>query len=341
MARSQKSIYIPAERGTIRPTIDSGVLRLSQYVETFRGQVSGAPLDTVQFGQGSVSYGGSIQIAQMNSYSECLLASMIRDKGITDSITEPGDYGRRFLLGERISDRNDQFLIDNRPIPQMGTGARSLLMIIMALIHPDYTTVLIDEPELFLEPRLQKALRGLFMQKGIEKRIVAATHSHLFLNRAEDQYDHNFYFDNATDTITNLKVTITKTDLRDLTFRLLGASFDDLMLPENYLVVEGGSDYIFLSKVAQLIDDVRATKLQVVYVQGVQNALPSINAIAEMIRPYYAEESIYSQRVVCLIDEPANESEKKSAAGVERCLNKEDDHRFFTLGRDQAGKKLD
>ena len=71
---------------------------------------------------------------------------------------------------------------------------------------------------------------------------MAATHSHLFLNRVEDQYDHNFYFDDATGTTANLTATITKTDLRDLTFRLLGASFDDLMLPENYLVVEGGSD---------------------------------------------------------------------------------------------------
>ena len=92
----------------------------------------------------------------MNSYSECLLASMVRDKGITDSINELGDYVRLFLLGEKIHDRNDQFLIDNRSITQMGTGARSLLMIIMALIHPDYTTVLIDEPELFLDHDYRK-----------------------------------------------------------------------------------------------------------------------------------------------------------------------------------------
>jgi predicted ATP-dependent endonuclease of OLD family len=223
----------------------------------------------------------------------------------------------------------------------MGTGARSLLMIIMALIHPDYTTVLIDEPELFLEPRLQKALRDLFMQKATEKRIVAATHSHLFLNRAEDQYNHNFYFDDATDTMTILKVTTTKTDLRDLTFKLLGASFSDLMLPENYLVVEGGSDYIFLSKVAQLIDSVKATKLQTAYVQGIQNALPSVNAIAEMIRPYYAEESVYSERIVCLIDEPKNKDEERSAAEIERSLNKADDQRFFKLGKDQSGEALD
>ena len=341
LVQSQNSIYIPAERGTVRPTLDSGILQLRQYVEAFKTNVTGAPLDTMQFGHGRVSYGSAVPIAQMNSYLECLLPSMIRDKGITDSITELGQYVKQFLLGEKINDRNDELLIDNRPITQMGTGARSLLMVIMALIHPDYTTILIDEPELFLEPRLQKALRDLLMQKATEKRIVAATHSHLFLNRAEDQYDHNFYFDDATDTITNLKVITTKTDLRDLTFKLLGASFSDLMLPENYLVVEGGSDYIFLSRVAQLIDSVKATKLQIAYVQGIQNAPPSVNAIAEMIRPYYAEESVYSERIVCLIDEPKNKSEERSAAEIEHCLNKADNQRFFKLGKDQWGEKLD
>jgi hypothetical protein len=340
LTKLQNSIYIPAERGTVRPTIDSGILPLNQYIEAFKTQASGAPLDTAHFGQGRVGYGGSVQTTQMNSYLECLLPSMIRDRGVTDSITELRDYVKRFLLGESINDRGDQLLIDNRPITQMGTGARSLLMIIMALIHPDYTTVLIDEPELFIEPRLQKALRDLFMQKGAEKRVVAATHSHLFLNRAVDQYDHNFYFDDAADTTRTLKVTTTKSDLRDLTFRLLGASFSDLMLPENYLIVEGGSDYIFLSRVAQLVDSVKATKLQIAYVQGIQNAPPSVNAIAEMIRPYYAEESVYSERIVCLIDEPINKSEERSAAEIKHRLNKAGNQRFFTLGQDQSGTKL-
>ncbi len=341
LTQAQNSIYIPAERGTVCPTIHSGILPLNQYVDAFKSTVSGAPLDTRQLGHGSNSYGSTIQINQMNSYLEYLLPSMVRDNGITDSIIELRDYVKQFLLGESINDRGDELLIDNRSITQMGTGARSVLMIIMALIHPNYTTVLIDEPELFLEPRLQKALRDLLMQKATEKRIVAATHSHLFLNRAEDQYDHNFYFDGATDTTMNLKVTSTKTDLRDLTFKLLGASFSDLMLPENYLVVEGGSDFILLSRVAQLIDSTKATKLQIAYVQGIQNAPPSVNAIAEMIRPYYAEESVYSERIVCLIDEPKNKGEERSAAEIERCLNKAGNQRFFKLGKDQSGEKLD
>jgi len=82
LAQLQHSIYIPAERGTVRPTLDSGILPLNQYVEAFKTQASGGPLDTAHLGQGRVGYGGSVQINQMNSYLECLLPSMIRDKGL-------------------------------------------------------------------------------------------------------------------------------------------------------------------------------------------------------------------------------------------------------------------
>src|SRR2546430_5231764 len=96
LVQSQNSIYIPAERGIVRPTLDSGTLQLRQYVDTFRNRVSSGPLDTVQFGRGSVSFGSSAQVREIDSYSECLLSSMIRDKGITDSITELGQYVKQF-----------------------------------------------------------------------------------------------------------------------------------------------------------------------------------------------------------------------------------------------------
>src|SRR6266566_2769699 len=62
LAQSQNSIYIPAERGIVRPTLDSGILQLRQYVDAFRAQVSGAPLDIAQFGNGRINYGSQAQI---------------------------------------------------------------------------------------------------------------------------------------------------------------------------------------------------------------------------------------------------------------------------------------
>jgi hypothetical protein len=339
-SQSPNSLYIPAERGVVQPTIGSGTLGLGQYVNTFKANVQSAPLDVRQLGSGGVAFGTSVRFAEMNGYNECLLPSMIRDKGITTSITELAEYVKSFSLGEQVNDRNDDLLIDNRSITQMGTGARSLLMIIMALIHPDYTTILIDEPELFLEPRAQKALRGLLIQKGAEKRIVVATHSHLFLNRIKDQYEHNFYLDNDVSTSTTLKKTSNKSDLRNLTFKLLGASFDDLMLPENYLIVEGAGDSVVMTKVLELIDTEKAAKIQVAYAQGIQNAPTSVNAISEMVRPYYAEDSIYRDRIVCLIDEPVNRQEENKAAEIERNLNTDSDKRFFKLGTNPSGDKL-
>ncbi len=36
LAQSQNSIYIPAERGTVCPTLHSGILPLNQYVQAFK-----------------------------------------------------------------------------------------------------------------------------------------------------------------------------------------------------------------------------------------------------------------------------------------------------------------
>lgn len=126
-----------------------------------------------------------------------------------------------------------------------------------------------------------------------------------------------------------------------LTFRLLGASFDDLMLPENYLIVEGWSDFIFMKKVIELIDQKKSEKIQILYVQGIQNAPFSVNAIAEMIRPYYAEDSLYRDRIVCIIDEPKNTAENKSASKIDARLNISGNQRFFKMGKDKNGINLD
>src|ERR1051326_2511563 len=179
---AQNSIYLPAERGIVRPTFNSSTIPLKQYVDAFRNRIAGGPLDAAELSSGSTPRGGGFTYEEVNSYSQGLLPSMMRSKGIKRSTTELEQYVRQFLLGDEVDDQEDQLLIDKRSITQMGTGARSLLLVIMALIHPGYITILIDEPELFLEPRLQKALRDLFVEKATEKRIVVATHSHLFLN---------------------------------------------------------------------------------------------------------------------------------------------------------------
>jgi predicted ATPase len=64
-----------------------------------------------------------------------------------------------------------------------GSGLRGLLPILAALTHPNIQVVLIDEPEISLEPRLQKVLRDVLVEKSEQKVIVIATHSHLFLHR--------------------------------------------------------------------------------------------------------------------------------------------------------------
>lgn len=340
--RTNESIYIPAERGLVRPTTDSGLPAIDQFVDSFRSQVREQPLNSAQMSFGSMAHGVSFAPNEVQGYTQALLAALARSKGLVSSFTELRQYVADFGLGSSIDTHNDSILIDSQPISQLGTGARSLLTIILAIIHPSYKTILVDEPELFLEPRNQKLLVAFFREFSDKKRIIVATHSHLFLNRKEGEYGHNFYLPIETSGDFSIKSVKEKGELRELTFNLLGASFDDLMLPENYLVVEGDSDKVFMEKVLRLLGREKAQKVQIIFAQGIINTSNVVKAVREMIRPFYAEDSAYKSRVVCLVDGPKNKDEIKTIAGLEKVLNNISGNRCFTLGNDNTtGDALD
>lgn len=65
-----------------------------------------------------------------------------------------------------------------------GTGVRGLYPIVAALTDPELRAILIDEPELSLEPTLQRALRDVLVEHANSGRaVIVSTHSHLFLDR--------------------------------------------------------------------------------------------------------------------------------------------------------------
>jgi predicted ATPase len=66
-----------------------------------------------------------------------------------------------------------------------GAGLRGLFSILSALTTGEVQLLLIDEPELGLEPQLQRALRDVPREEARERMVIIATHSHLFLNRED------------------------------------------------------------------------------------------------------------------------------------------------------------
>jgi hypothetical protein len=114
----------------------------------------------------------------------------------------------------------------------------------------------IDEPELGLSPKVQKALATLLYDPESRaqnfphlKQVIVSTHSHLFLDRRA--FSSNFNVQKANDLLTMEQVT-TVSAFHALQFRLLGNDLESLFLPSAIVFVEGDADIIFMARVIAL-----------------------------------------------------------------------------------------
>lgn len=101
-----------------------------------------------------------------------------------------------------------------------------------------------------MEPLLAKRLRKLLIEEAAHRSIVVATHSHLFIDRKN--LASTCVVDRSVGAVRILSIA-TQADLIDLVFRLLGNATEDLLLPANFLVVEGSSDAVIVERVVQLL----------------------------------------------------------------------------------------
>lgn len=192
--------------------------------------------------------------------------------------------------------------IDGRLATQQGSGSRSVLAVLCSLLHPDRDTILIDEPEIGIEPQVQKKLSRLIhsVSRGDEglpkKRVYIATHSHIFLDRST--LTNNYVVTKAPDGFGNVRRIETPQEMHSLIFNLLGNSPEDLFFPDNVLVVEGVSDQLFMRRLLELSG---AGGVAVHFADGdgkVGAALPAIDQMLKTLAyvPWYRE------RICVLVD---------------------------------------
>ena len=75
--------------------------------------------------------------------------------------------------------------VDRRPIRMLGTGISQVLPVIaLCLLAPEGGLILLEEPELHLNPRIQQELAGFFLaMSSAGKQIIAETHSEYLITR--------------------------------------------------------------------------------------------------------------------------------------------------------------
>ncbi|HEX2650003.1 MAG TPA: AAA family ATPase [Burkholderiales bacterium] len=136
------------------------------------------------------------------------------------------------------------------------SGTRLLMTLLGLCMDERFKTLLIDEPELGLSPKIQAALSA-FLHDGAErakyfphlKQVIVATHSHLFLNRAD--LTSNYMIEKNGAAISMRRVQDVSAFHR-LQFNLLGNSLESLFLPSAVVYVEGETDQSYLERVIAL-----------------------------------------------------------------------------------------
>jgi predicted ATPase len=143
--------------------------------------------------------------------------------------------------------------VDGLNLSVASTGTRLLMTILGICMDDRFETLLIDEPELGLSPRVQRALsdflhdpeeRGKFFPHL--KQVVLATHSNLFLNRRD--LGGNFVVTKSGSSVT-LSQIASVGDYHRLQFNLLGNSLENLFFPAAIVYTEGPTDQKYLDRV--------------------------------------------------------------------------------------------
>lgn len=237
------------------------------------------------------------------------IAELTAPDPIRELVSLPNDARAKILqwhnryFGELVVQRsrsdNDyaapRVTIDGRLATQQGSGSRAVLSVLCSLLHPARPVVLVDEPEIGIEPQVQKRLAELIRRvaagtDGLQKKTVyVATHSHLFLDKVN--LGNNWIVTKDATGYARVRRMIAPEELHSTIYRLLGNSPDDLFFPDNILVVEGPSDQVFLRRLFALRG---AGGVAVHFAEGdgsIAMALPSIEQMLKTLAyvPWYRE----------------------------------------------------
>lgn len=161
----------------------------------------------------------------------------------------------------------------------------------------------IDEAELHLHPTAQRQLKEALLElAGGHDQIFVNTHSSVLL--ADDHQEQKvFRVHKEAQGLTNIEPVVSGAAKCEIVYELLGGSPADILLPANFLIVEGPSEQAFLNGLIRRF-----------YIDKPPIHVLSANGDDERQRQSYsrlndtlvtvAGTSIYREKLVILLDQP-------------------------------------
>lgn len=191
---------------------------------------------------------------------------------------------------------------------EKGDGMQRALMLAIIQSYADYRRdnqiarkfiFLIDEAELHLHPTAQRALKSALKEisrKG--EQVFVNTHSSVLIS--DDAEDEKIFEVMKSGGITKLN-EVGKDDKQFVVFELLGGSPSDILLPKNFIIVEGASESVFLKNVINRFYP-ECKDLFVLSADG--NEVQQGRSMNMINKAYMPIKSIYKNKTVILCDNP-------------------------------------
>lgn len=171
---------------------------------------------------------------------------------------------------------------------------------------------LIDEAELHLHPSAQRLLKHALLDISDVDQIMINTHSSvLVVDEHPQQKIFRVEKEDRKTSITPVGVN----DKMDIVFDLLGGSPSDLLLPRNFLIVEGKSEFDLLTNIIKNHYCGEFDGIKILFAGGdTERQSETIDAVDKTLRPLVGtNHGIYKDKLVVILDKP-NSSQSASYA---------------------------
>jgi recombinational DNA repair ATPase RecF len=169
---------------------------------------------------------------------------------------------------------------------------------------------LIDEAELHLHPSAQRALKKALLDICKTDQVFVNTHSSVLV--VDDDAKQKVFVVEKRNKISEIK-EVSDMDKIDIIYDLLGGNPSDLLLPRNFLIVEGHSEYEFIKGVTRRFYKDKYKGLKILYAGGdIDEQEPSLLAVHKLFCPLAGSENpIYKDKTIILIDKPNKKQQTK------------------------------
>jgi len=218
---------------------------------------------------------------------------------------------------------------------EKGDGMQRALMLAILQAYADFRKenddigksfiFFIDEAELHLHPTAQRNLKNVLLDLSSKgDQVFLNTHSSVLV--VDDHTSQKIFIVEKEDKETFI-TPLKENEKAYVVYELLGGSPTDLLLPNNFLIVEGKCEIELITRIIRRFYPEKS-QIQIIQAGGdVTQIERSLNSIDQIFKPL--EKSIYGDKVIILCDMQNNQAELKQFLNSHPRLK--GDNRFFQL----------